>query len=198
MPSLAAFLIPVALLLPMPAADEAAPNASDYDPGVIVGNGFGFLGAAPDASVDEPAPVRWLMLPAPGDDNAAYQVRIEQRVIIRIAPQGAPMRENLTAQLPQGPQPRRLVERKIGSCVPMGGIIGVQPTSDNRLMLFMRDQRLIAANLEKACSARDYYSGFYVEPSRDGNLCVDRDQLQSRTGAKCRLSRIRQLVPASN
>ena len=88
-----------------------------------------------------------------------------------------------------------MVERKIGKCVKLNTIAGVQPTRDNRLMLYTRDNLMIAANLEKACSARDFYSGFYIEPSEDGNLCIDRDQLQSRTGVKCKLSRLRQLVP---
>lgn len=82
----------------------------------------------------------------------------------------------------------------MGKCVSVAGIAGVQPRRGNRLVLFMRDQRIVAADLERACSARDFYSGFYVERSEDGMLCVDRDRLQSRTGARCKLSRLRQLV----
>jgi hypothetical protein len=61
-------------------------------------------------------------------------------------------------------------------------------------MLYLRDQRIISANLEKACSARDFYSGFYVDQNSDGLLCVDRDKLHSRTGANCEVERMRQLV----
>ncbi len=125
-----------------------------------------------------------------------YQIRIEQRVVIRVSPR-RPARRNLTADAPRrSSAPTRLVERKIGKCIQMKSIGAVQPTRDNRLMLYMRDQRLIAANLEKACNARDYYQGFYVEPSKDGKLCIDRDKLQSRTGVKCELSRLRQMVAA--
>ena len=52
--------------------------------------------------------------------------------------------------------------------------------------------------LERACSARDYYSGFYVQRTSDGQICVDRDTLQSRTGASCKLSRLRELVETGN
>ena len=80
---------------------------------------------------------------------------------------------------------RCVAERLRGSGVAMG-ILPLGITS--------RDTAPCArAQLEKACSARDFYSGFYVEPSRDGNLCVSRDELQSRSGAKCELSALHRL-----
>ena len=81
----------------------------------------------------------------------------------------------------------------MGKCVPVSGIAAVQADA-GRLLLFMRDQRLVAASLEKACSARDFYSGFYLERTGDGLLCVERDKLHSRAGASCELSKLRQLV----
>ena len=61
-------------------------------------------------------------------------------------------------------------------------------------MLYLRDRRLIAAELERSCRARDFYSGFYLAKTSDGKLCVDRDTLLSRNGMNCKLTRIRQLV----
>lgn len=80
-------------------------------------------------------------------------------------------------------------------CVPVGDIAGVQTGGGNQLVLFLRDRRMVSARLEKACRARDFYSGFYLERNEDGKLCVDRDKLQSRAGANCELSRMRELVP---
>ena len=122
----------------------------------------------------------------------AEQVRIEQRLIVRITPFTA-SREMLAA-LPRAPLASRFREKKVGKCVPVAGIAGVQIGGDDRLMLFMRDQRMIGASLEKACRARDFYSGFYLERNGDGRLCVDRDMIHSRSGASCSLSRLRQLV----
>lgn len=122
------------------------------------------------------------------------QIRIERRVTIRISPALPTQSRNLLADLPRGSQPNNFVERKFGKCVPISAIAGVQPGQDNRLMLYLRDQRIISANLEKACSAREFYSGFYVEQNADGMLCVDRDKLHSRTGANCEVARMRQLV----
>ncbi len=189
MPNFSSLILPLALLLPQPADD--VPHAPEQ-PRPSVNEEL--WGLTPDAQPSQPQPAQgWILFDAQTSFPIQHQVRVERRVIIRVSPR-RPARTDLTATLPRGEIPKNMVERKIGKCLPVNGIAGVMPTQDNRLMLFMRDQRIIAANLEKACSARDYYSGFYVEPSRDGNICVDRDKLQSRTGAKCELSRIRQLI----
>lgn len=123
------------------------------------------------------------------------QVRIEQRVVVRISPHSTAQRQSLMADLPQRPLPPRFEERKMEKCLPVSGIAGVETGSGNRLLLFLRDRRVVTANLEKSCRARDFYSGFYVEPNEDGKLCVDRDKLQSRSGANCEIDRMRELVP---
>lgn len=132
----------------------------------------------------------------------AQQVRIEQRVIIRITPgpasrPGLPfsrdLRRSLMADFAERPGPR-FVERRMGQCVPVGGIAGVQADGPSRLILFMRDQRIVSASLEKGCNARDYYSGFLVERTSDGMICSARDKLLSRTGANCALGKLRQLI----
>ncbi|MEM6907119.1 MAG: hypothetical protein AAF494_00445 [Pseudomonadota bacterium] len=119
-------------------------------------------------------------------------------MIVRISPQREPSPQGLLAQLPRQALTARYEERKMDKCLPVEGIAGVQTGSGNRLLLFLRDQRIITLNLEKACRARDFYSGFYVERSDDGNLCVRRDQLHSRSGAKCEVERMRQLVAVND
>lgn len=128
------------------------------------------------------------------NSSIARQVRIEQRVVVRITPRPPSARQNLLADLPQREIAPRFEERGKEKCVALEGIAGVQTGSGNRLVLFLRDQRMISVNLEKACRARDFYSGFYVEKSKDGRLCVERDKLQSRTGARCEVEAMRQLV----
>ena len=158
--------------------------------------------ASPDASsrLFSPPPLD----PIAGEDMEAFpvsdsfrapvehQVRIEQRITIRIAPRTS-VPQRLMLELPERTRPH-MSERRIGKCLPIAGIAGVQVGRDNRLMLFMRDRRTISLGLEKSCRARDFYAGFYVERSPDGQLCVDRDRLQSRSGANCALTRLRQLV----
>lgn len=120
------------------------------------------------------------------------QVRIEQRVIIRIAPSSPQRMQQSLARI--SPRSDRFEEERLGECVPINLIAGVSP-QENRLLLFMRDRRVLTARLERACNPEDFYAGFYIE-RQDGRLCERRDRLQSRAGASCRVTRLNRLVPA--
>ena len=192
----AALLTPLALLLPTAGAVDLGREGGDVPAAVAE--------ADPNrlALPDQPA------LPTfDGSQTTVYrrisqsfevrpenQVRIEQRVTIRITPRPAPPPPSVLIDLPNRAPERRANEREIGRCLPISGIAGVQVGGDDRLLLFMRDRRIVSAALERACRARDFYSGFYVERNADGLMCVNRDTLRSRSGATCRLSRIRQMV----
>jgi len=188
MHSLYALAAPLALLLPVVAETADAP----------VGAAQAAV-SAPQcdavAAVEEPAdPARINPLSAMRQSSIVRQVRIEQRVVVRIAPRPPAARQNLLADLPQREVAPRFEERGKEKCVALDGIVGVQTGSGNRLVLYLRDRRMISVNLEKACRARDFYSGFYVEKNKDGRLCVERDKLQSRTGARCEVETMRELV----
>jgi len=142
------------------------------------------------------------------DADTWGQVRIEQRVIIRInprepgrdalAPQVLPMQpivQSINPNLRPSTVQIRVRERKTGNCMPATGIAAVQPITDGRLMFYMRDRRMLAAGLEKACSARDFYLGFYMSKTSDGQLCVGRDPIHSRAGTTCKLKDVREYVP---
>ena len=173
MSSLMAFIAP--LVLAAAAPQSAAPLAPE-----------------PAGQGEDDGWAIWRLIAQAFRAPTAEQVRIEQRVVIRVTPLG-PQRE-LLADLPRAPLATRFRERKVGKCVPVAGIAGVQVSGDDRLLLFMRDQRLIGASLEKACRARDFYSGFYVAKGGDGRLCVDRDMIHARSGASCSVSKLRELV----
>ncbi|MXO71491.1 hypothetical protein [Alteraurantiacibacter buctensis] len=123
------------------------------------------------------------------------QVRIEERVIIRISPSPPEVRQRLQDLVPRRASQGGWRETSHTGCIRVGNIQGVMPTADNRLLLFMENRRVLAASLERGCDARAFYSGFYLEPSDDGRLCVDRDRLQSRAGASCSLDTLRRIVP---
>lgn len=175
------FAAPLALMLPWVAGDGAlreqrAPAAPECE-----------AAAQADTPVVNP-------LSAFRAGQSAMQVRIEQRVVVRIAPASATVRQNMLAELPQRAISSRFEEARKEKCVPLEGITGVHTGSGNRLVLFLRDRRMISVALEKSCRARDFYSGFYVERRKDGRLCVDRDKLQSRTGERCEVELMRRLV----
>lgn len=182
----AVLMVPIALLLPLAAANApAAPQphglaAESADPEP----------AAFDGGEDRPFRV-YLEAHEPAGQG---QVRIEQRVVVRVAPRPRVSRQDLLAQLPRGEVATRLEERPIGKCLKVERIAGVGTATNNRLILFMSDRRIVSARLEKSCKPEDFYSGFYVERHDDGKLCARRDQLQSRAGAKCGVEAFRQLV----
>ncbi|RDC60208.1 hypothetical protein HME9302_01408 [Alteripontixanthobacter maritimus] len=123
-----------------------------------------------------------------------YQIRIQRRVIVRISPRRSTGRRDLDAQSAQPVNQTRLRQQKMGKCLPVTSIAGVQPGNDNKLVLFLRNRGLVGVHLDKACRARDFYSGFYVERNSDGLVCAGRDMLQSRSGAKCDVAEMVRLV----
>lgn len=161
------------------------------------GEGDTAAGLTPRQALEAQSPGQgeaWLEFAVAHDLPTAHQVRIEQRVTLRISPHPGAARQNLSAILAPNGGRVRLAERAFADCLPIGNIAGVRAQRGNRLLLFLRDRRLLAADLEKACTAQNFYAGFYVEQNEDGRLCVDRDRLQSRNGAKCSVSSLRQIV----
>lgn len=121
--------------------------------------------------------------------EGAAQVRVEQRsTIIRVIPRQPTESLRFNGNNANAKAPRRV--RSAGNCVPIQGIAGVQVDPENRLLFLMRDQRVLSAMLERSCQSRDYYSGFYLAPTADGMLCVNRDRLRSRNGANCRVAQL--------
>lgn len=123
--------------------------------------------------------------------NSQFQVRVEQRIIIRFPNQPGPMSSGRA-------DPRKAPiynEEKIGKCLLMDRLVASRPGPKNSLELVTRERQLIRAYLGDGCLAREFYAGAYVERSSDGRLCVDRDLLHARTGAKCEIDKFRLLVP---
>lgn len=188
-------LAPLALLLPSALAAGVAQGIPAESQGVQQGAAAAF----PSGPVSHP--FAGAGAPFSAVEEAfripdVEQVRIEQQVTIRISPRPAPvplMPQTFVTEDEDSSGPR-FVERKFGKCVPIAGIAGVQPGDGNRLILFLRDRRILSATLEKACRGRDYYSGFLIAKNSDGMLCTGRDELLSRSGVNCRVSGFKQLV----
>lgn len=181
MPNALVFVAPLALLWPGTAGRDAAAH--------LLPEPTGTEQAAPAASL----PSGWFASESLVEAPTQNQVRIEQRVTIRISPLTNSPRQSI---MPNAPSVnlRDYDERDAGKCIPLGSIRGVQSISDDRLLLYLRDRRVLSLRLRKTCRAQDFYSGFYVEPRPDGMLCVERDTLRSRTGATCELREINRLV----
>jgi len=52
----------------------------------------------------------------------------------------------------------------------------------------------VRATFDRDCPGLDFYSGFYLKPSADGQICADRDMIRTRSGDSCEISGFRRLV----
>lgn len=121
--------------------------------------------------------------PVLGSAQFAQQT-IRQRVVVRIP------------ALPVRPMaPTRWREKKGPKCVPMNAMAGAAITRPDAVDLILRGGGRFRAQLADECPALDYYRGFYVNPTKDGQLCADRDTIHSRAGGECEIERFRVLVP---
>jgi len=122
----------------------------------------------------------------------ARQVRIERRVIVRIVPVGRQQPDALTPSAAS--VPLRIVERPISGCVPVSRIAGVSADRSGRLRLHLRSRQVLSVRFGDTCRPEAFYSGFFVERRQDGLLCPARDAIHSRSGMRCTVGRISQLV----
>ena len=84
MPNLVALLAPTALLLPMPASDD-------------IRSGEAKLAAEAPVKAGQVTSREWVMLEGINGVPVQYQIRIQQRVVIRVAPARRPSARLWTA-----------------------------------------------------------------------------------------------------
>lgn len=126
-------------------------------------------------------------------------VIVQERVMIRVPARRASVSGFRSQNRSPMPQPRRVVwqEKKAPRCIAASELLGVQFVQDDSIDLLNRDQSRVRATLKRNCRAENFYSGFYMKPTKDGMICADRDILQSRSGARCEVERFRKLVPVA-
>lgn len=165
---------------------------------------FLWIMAAPAADlapgVAAPDPLAPIAAPAPDAPSSFWQVVIEQQLIIRVPAQRSQL-NNFAA--PQAPPPQQRMtdlpivwkEKKAPKCVAMRNIVGMQTVQRDSIDLITRQKQRLRAQLNRGCRALDFYAGFYMQGSKDGKLCEDRDEIHARTGAKCEIDKFRLMVP---
>lgn len=113
------------------------------------------------------------------------QVIIRQRVIVRVPAKPAVI----------VPPNIKWREKKAPRCLPMSGVAGAAVIEQSSVDLMLKGGQRIRARFESSCPALDYYSGFYILPTKDGQICADRDSIHTRAGGECQITRFRSLVP---
>lgn len=116
------------------------------------------------------------------------QATIEQRIIIRV-----PM---VRGRLQPLPRPEgEWEEHKGPKCVALGRVRAAAVTSTRGVDLMLGKHDRIRALLGRECGAADLYSGLYIQPNEDGQLCAGRDRVLARSGADCPIKKLVRLVP---
>jgi len=125
---------------------------------------------------------------APAEPIELAQLVIREQILIRVKAPPRPIP-------PRAPVlPLDWKEKKGPKCVPVRSIVGATLLSQNSVDLVLRDRSRIRAKLERRCPALNYYRGFYVRPSGDGQICADRDSFRSRVGGECEIDAFKTLV----
>lgn len=113
------------------------------------------------------------------------QVTVREQIIIRV-----PMRP------PSSPaRTLRWKEKKGPHCIALDALAGAVVTASSSVDLILRGGNRLRAQLDRSCPALDFYSGFYIKPTRDGRICEDRDTIHARSGGQCEIRDFKRLVP---
>lgn len=161
-----------------------------------------FVAAVPaaDAAAPVAAPESLVAISAPTSEQASsfWQVVIEQQLIIRVPAQRSQL-NNFAAGPSASKRASELPvvwkEKKAPKCVAMRNILGMQAVQRDSIDIITRQKQRLRAQLNRGCRALDFYAGFYMQGSKDGKLCEDRDEIHARTGAKCEIDKFRLMVP---
>lgn len=124
----------------------------------------------------------------PAEPERFAQVTIRERIIIRV-----PTRPPERPATPK--KPRKWREKGGPDCVTMKLLVGASIVSADHVDLFLRTGERLRAKLERNCPAIDFYTGFYLKPTKDGQLCADRDMVRTRSGGQCEITAFKRLVP---
>jgi len=100
------------------------------------------------------------------------QVRIQKRVIIRV-PRRRPARAMRLADIQRQSKPTSYKEKKIGKCLPMANILGVQMFGGRYLDLITKDRKRIRAGAvgKKMPGAQLLFRLLYGKIGRREDLC---------------------------
>ncbi len=113
------------------------------------------------------------------------QVVIQRSTIIRVP--AAPMPPRPSAAI-------KWKEKDAPKCIRAATLAAAMVSSPTTLDLIIRGGTRYRVKLEKSCSAIDFYQGFYVKPTQDGQICRDRDSIHSRAGGECGIDKFKTLV----
>jgi hypothetical protein len=138
---------------------------------------------------------------APIAETQLAQVTIEQRIIIRIPimPPAGVRRSGRDAAMvtqapPAPPALLKMKEAKGPKCLKLDQLRGAVINPASGVTMVTEKEEHFRAHFAKTCLPQSFYSGFYIEPQKDGALCAKRDILHARNGSSCEIDYFSKLI----
>jgi hypothetical protein len=138
------------------------------------------------ASSGADLPARTRPVPSEGQGVRFAQIVIQRTTIVRVP--AAPPTLRPAA-------PSEWQEKDAPKCVKWSNLAAALVSSPTTIDLIVRGGTRYRVKLEKSCQAIDFYQGFYVKQTPDGQICKNRDSIHSRAGGECVIDKFRTLVP---
>lgn len=141
-------------------------------------------------------PIMLLALAAPSATAVAEppltitQLTIHERIVIRVPRARVPAPTGRITFAPAGWK-----EGKGPKCLSPREFAAVAITAPAAVDLLMIDGRRMRAKFGRDCRSADFYSGLYIRPGVDGQVCADRDAFRVRSGARCEIDDFKVLTP---
>ena len=127
--------------------------------------------------------------PAAPESYVLTQMAIQSRTIVRLPRLPA-------AQTQASPfKTMTWIEKKGPKCIALDTLAGALITQPRSVDLVQLGGERVRAQINKRCPSLDFYSGFYLKPTADGQICAGRDPVRTRAGRACEIDRFRKLIP---
>lgn len=121
--------------------------------------------------------------PADADGGQVTTMTFHERIIVRVPRLGRPPPE-VTWKEKRGPR-----------CIVAADLAGALVSGPGIVDLVLTGDRRVRAKLDGRCEPLDFYSGFYLRPDADGQICAGRDAIRARSGISCQIDAFRTLKP---
>jgi hypothetical protein len=92
--------------------------------------------------------------------------------------------------------PMKWREKGAPGCVKWSNLAAAMISSPTTIDLIIRGGTRYRIKLEKSCQSIDFFQGFYVKATPDGQICRNRDSIHGRAGGECAIDTFKTLVPA--
>jgi hypothetical protein len=121
------------------------------------------------------------------DQEQLAQLTIHERIVIRVP-------RMLGRRVPT-PAATAWKEKKGPKCIAIADLGGAMVSQPGSVDLVLTGNRRLRAKFDGDCGPIDFYSGFYLRPAADGQVCANRDVIRMRSGTSCQINTFKILRP---